>query len=281
MATWKKVIVSGSNAHLASVTASAGVLVGTNQQITTSPSTTFLSGSFSGSFQGSFTGNIQSATSASYINVVTDGTNATRYLTFVDSDNNPAAYEQLYTDAGIQFNPSTNLLTVGGNLEVNGGDITTTDTTPSLFSSTANATITIGSATSTASFGGTVVIAGGLDVNGTVTTIDTQNLLVADQFILLGSGSVANKDGGIIVQSAAAAGSGFAYFLDDTTNPRWAFSSSVASTATSVTPDEYVVSAKSVGGTWTAASAAPTYGGSTAGYGNMVVDGNQDIWIYV
>jgi len=46
MATWKKVIVSGSNAVLNQVN------VGTNQQISTSPSTTFLSGSFSGSFSG-------------------------------------------------------------------------------------------------------------------------------------------------------------------------------------------------------------------------------------
>lgn len=52
MATWKKVIVSGSQAHLAAVTASSGILVGNNQQITTSPATTYLSGSFSGSFTG-------------------------------------------------------------------------------------------------------------------------------------------------------------------------------------------------------------------------------------
>ena len=52
MATWKKVIVSGSNAQLATVTASAALQVGTNQYITTSPATTYLSGSFSGSFFG-------------------------------------------------------------------------------------------------------------------------------------------------------------------------------------------------------------------------------------
>ena len=35
MATWKKLIVSGSVAELAAVSASVGVLVGTNQQIQT------------------------------------------------------------------------------------------------------------------------------------------------------------------------------------------------------------------------------------------------------
>jgi hypothetical protein len=56
MATWKKVIVSGSAAELLNVTASSGVLVGTNQVITTSATTTKLSGSFSGSFFGDGSG---------------------------------------------------------------------------------------------------------------------------------------------------------------------------------------------------------------------------------
>ena len=52
-------------------------------------------------------------------------TNAAHYLTFVDSDNVAAAQETVYTDAGIQYNPSTNILTAGeivvtGNLTVNG-----------------------------------------------------------------------------------------------------------------------------------------------------------------
>ena len=49
MADWRKLIVSGSEAELLAVSASNGVLVGTNQQITTDPDTTFLSGSLSGS----------------------------------------------------------------------------------------------------------------------------------------------------------------------------------------------------------------------------------------
>ena len=52
MSTWKKVIVSGSVAELATVSASIGLVVGSNQQITTAQSTTFLTGSFTGSFKG-------------------------------------------------------------------------------------------------------------------------------------------------------------------------------------------------------------------------------------
>ena len=47
------------------------------------------------------------------VKTVTNSTNGTFYPTFVDSDNSPAAYEAVYTDAGISYNPSTNLLTSG------------------------------------------------------------------------------------------------------------------------------------------------------------------------
>ena len=52
MATWKKVIVSGSVAELTTVSASIGLIVGSNQQITTTQATTLLTGSFTGSFIG-------------------------------------------------------------------------------------------------------------------------------------------------------------------------------------------------------------------------------------
>lgn len=52
MATWKKVIVSGSNAVLNQLNIGGG----SNQQITPFASSSFLSGSFSGSFEGRFVG---------------------------------------------------------------------------------------------------------------------------------------------------------------------------------------------------------------------------------
>ena len=60
MAVWKKVIVSGSNAHLSSVTASAGIVVGLGDtgfnRIGTDQTNTVLSGSFTGSFVGEGSG---------------------------------------------------------------------------------------------------------------------------------------------------------------------------------------------------------------------------------
>ena len=52
MATWKKIIVSGSQAELISVVADNLLQVDTNQIISSSVGDTKLSGSFSGSFQG-------------------------------------------------------------------------------------------------------------------------------------------------------------------------------------------------------------------------------------
>jgi phage baseplate assembly protein gpV len=56
MASWKKIIVSGSDAELNELSLDTQLTVGGNQQITTDQSTTFLTGSFSGSFQGDGSG---------------------------------------------------------------------------------------------------------------------------------------------------------------------------------------------------------------------------------
>ena len=69
----------------------------------------------------------------------------------------------------------------------------------------------------------TVTVPGNLDINGTMTTIDTVNLRVADRFVLVASGSVRNNalgDGGLIVNTTAD-GSGSALFYNDV-GDRWA-----------------------------------------------------------
>ena len=56
---------------------------------------------------------VGTATNADHVKTVSTATNANYYLTFVDSDNGTAAYEAVYTDAGITYNPSTNSITSG------------------------------------------------------------------------------------------------------------------------------------------------------------------------
>jgi hypothetical protein len=54
----------------------------------------------------------QTVAQADAIKTVTSDTNASFYLTFADSNNISAAYEALYTDGAISYNPNANLLTV-------------------------------------------------------------------------------------------------------------------------------------------------------------------------
>ena len=84
MATWKKVIVSGSVAELsASLYRATGQPL---QQVTNLASTTVLSGSFSGSFAGNF--NIGAAEDGTYTDgLFTDFTIATPVGTAVDRFN--------------------------------------------------------------------------------------------------------------------------------------------------------------------------------------------------
>ena len=130
---------------------------------------------------------------------------------------------------------------------------------------------------------GNTAIAGNLLVAGTASFQNTQNLLVADKFILLASGSTTLNDGGIIV-AYNTAGSGSALFLEagtagsTGTYGRFAVAYDVASGVSTQAADEFVVTAK------TAASpppGVPTWGGAVNGYGNIHVNSaNGDIFIY-
>jgi len=387
MAEWKKVIVSGSQAELAALTASIAVKVGTNQQITTSQSTTFLTGSFTGSFTGDGSG-LTSVTATfpgtaktdlattdqiyindgankfvTYGNLVTDlagagagtsnlttgdsgdslaltsqiavtgvtasllgtaswatnattATNATNtavtdtttgtgpyYVTFVDASTGNLA--QRVDSTGLTYNATTNTITatssyanqalsasfastapysgltgtpsgivsgsvlaagsvqgsvilttngvssgnitaltlgttssptfvgitLSSDLAVNGGDITSTAATGAVFNTAATTTvnafgsattINIGAATGTTNIANNLNVAGDLYVQGTTTTINTANLYVEDQFILLSSGSAGESDGGIIIDRGSYASGNIAFGYDAATD-RWGF----------------------------------------------------------
>jgi hypothetical protein len=120
MATWKKLIVSGSVAELASVSASVGVLVGTNQQIQPTTGNTRLSGSFSGSFTGDGTGltNI-TATPTFPVVEITNLSSANRFFTS-DGTNSFTTYGNLLTDlagGGLSVVDSDSLAVNSGSLQ--------------------------------------------------------------------------------------------------------------------------------------------------------------------
>jgi cytoskeletal protein CcmA (bactofilin family) len=61
-------------------------------------------------FHGTLTGN------TTQVNTVSTSTNATHFITFVNSDNSTAAAETLFTDGGLRYNPSTNNFEVTGDI---------------------------------------------------------------------------------------------------------------------------------------------------------------------
>jgi hypothetical protein len=194
-------------------------------------------------------------------------------------------------DLGLETGDSPQFvnLTLTGDAAVNGGDITTTAATATIFNANAT-TLSIGSAATTIGIGAgsgnttvnnNLVVTGDLTVNGTTTTINTTNVLVEDKFILLASGSASGTDGGIIVQNAVA-GTGFAFGYD-TSDDRWVFQDSLANNATAFgTPTAYATTTQyGTAGTKPNDATGPAYGGATSGYGNMWVSTDTgEIWIY-
>ena len=70
--------------------------------------------------------------SATSVAVARTDANATHYLTFVDANNASKTQEDIQTDAGVTYNPSTNILTVGEisatTLDIGGTNVTATAT---------------------------------------------------------------------------------------------------------------------------------------------------------
>ena len=116
------------------------------------------------------------------------------------------------------------------------------------------------------SFPNNLVVDGDLTVNGTTVTINTTNLLVEDKFILLNSGSTNPDEGGLVIDEGNGEGHAFVY---DSDSSRWGFTASLSSTATSVTPDAF------------AAAVVTSDIEEYRQVGNIRVDGNGDIFIYV
>ena len=182
-------------------------------------------------------------------------------------------------------------IVLNGDLAVNGGDITTTAASFNIANSTNSTTaIAIGGNATTTTMQN-LTLNGNLQVNGTTTTTTSTNLTVADRFVLFGSGSNSNIDGGIVVQNSFSlgpgnkpTGSGYALFLDGANltaggSPRWSVTASLSEIADEATPDEYIVTAKKAS---VAPTSAPTYGSGSLGYGNIYVNSSDEsIWIYV
>lgn len=227
----------------------------------------------------------------------------------------PGAINSLYADTNVYINPDSTVTAPGftGSLEgtaswaannvlkftdgitENSIDINTEvflieGTTDQITTTSGNSNITIGFPTDVV-FPNNVTIQGDLAVDGQttftgkVTIVTSSNLTVDARYIGISAKTDVPIDSGIIVVTASGStppsASGYALYLDSLTSPRWALSSSVNLSASGITPDEYLVSVKTTGSILSSSAPAPTYGGSSYGGGNIIIDNNNDIWIYI
>ena len=124
MPNWKKVITSGSDATvktlLISDTADGDALIGNSNILHEGSNTTATNLTV-----GTAT-NSTNATNATNITTAADSGNAEHFVTFADSS---AATQQIKTDAGIKYNPSSNTITVGrvAGTDIDAGTVSVSD----------------------------------------------------------------------------------------------------------------------------------------------------------
>jgi hypothetical protein len=145
-----------------------------------------------------------------------------------------------------------------------------------------------------AEFQNNVIIKGNLDVQGTTTTFNTQDLSIEDRFIILGSGSAnmdTNLDVGIIFDSGSKDGNGMALYYDSSEN-RLNVGKGVNNRDFTASVDGADGTAFAVGNKGTNAGnivtvktnqTSPPSGSASSsfGEGEMYIDNNNDIYIYV
>ena len=353
MATWKKVIVSGSTANLAALQVdnltSGNVVIGggtagnltttaingTGNIVATTGATGLVhSGSFSGSFQGNFVGttNLPDLTESTGITAfiydgATTATVAVSGASTLSSNNitkwtGTAFANSSLSDNGTAITGASSIQLTGANSNLSGSfsgsfqgngsqltgitaafpttaktDLATSDqffindgvnkfiTYGNLLSDLAGTNLVVSGSDSLAladtitgdkTFSNNVVISQNLTVQGTASFQHTTNLEVADRFVLFASGSNTTGDGGIVVQQGTQ-NIGELYGYDSAIN-RWGFTSSFSADQSAFTPVAHITTTEFAASN---PSAAPLYGGSSNGYGNIHVNSSTgDIFIY-
>lgn len=157
----------------------------------------------------------------------------------------------------------------GGTIDLLTQDFTINGTSNEIETSISNQTLTIG-LPNDVTIGNDLTVTGDLSVQGTTTTINTSNLLVEDKFILLNSGSANPDEGGIVIDEGSGQGHALVYDADAS---RFALTSSLASTATSVTPDAFVPAIVDLNSSHLDVTEYQKNG-------NIKIDTSGDIWIY-
>ena len=241
-----------------------------------------LTGSFTGNLTGSAATVITNANLTGDVTSVGNATTLATVNTNVGSFGSSTAIPSFTVNGkGLVTAASTNVVVAPAGT-LTGATLASNVLASSLTSvgTLAGVTVTGTSALTTLTVSGDATITGNLSVAGTASFTNTDNLNIKDKFILINSGSSALADSGWVTQYNTA-GSGSAFYLEaasTSTYGRFAVAYDVIGTSTALTVDEFVVTAKTTAG---APSAAPTWGGTTSGYGNVHVNStNGDIYMY-
>ena len=225
MASWKKLLVSGSDIEVYSV----AVGVGSGQSITTLPSTTVLSGSFSGSFEGDGSGLTGLVTDLSFAGESGTGTVSLLSQTFTLAAGegiNTTAAGQTITIAGEDASTSnkgiasfnTNMFTVSSGA-VSSKDITLTAGSGIVVSTSA---FTLGESTTLSVDSGSMATYFRQDaysnVSGDILIASNGAATIQANSVALGTDTTGNYVGTItggtgIVSSGATTGEGIAHTL--------------------------------------------------------------------
>jgi len=159
-------------------------------------------------FYGAFSGNASTATYASTAGVSTSANtvdttatsaNADYYLTFVDTAAGQNG-ETLRVGSGVSFNPSTNKLSVGGNVQVGGNNIQAADGTTALTLVSATGDVTVAG---DLKVGGNDILASNGNTNITLTS-NTLTAFAGD--IKVGGNDIQASDGTTAVTLSASTG---------------------------------------------------------------------------
>ena len=151
-------------------------------------------------------------TTGNYVNDITAGTGVTVTHTPGEGSSPTVAIGQAI---GTGSSPSFAGITLTGDAAVNGGDVTTTAATASLFNANATTlniggaatTLSIGAATGNTTVNNNLVVSGNLTVDGTTTTLNTATLEVEDNVVLLNKGvtGAPSLDAGLEVERGDSA----------------------------------------------------------------------------
>lgn len=253
MATWKKIIVSGSSANLANLqvdSLSSGVVTGASGNLTTTPiagtgnivATDGAFGNFSGSFSGSFIGDGSQLTGIA-TNLSFSGSGATG-----GGDTINLKTENLKFEGGNNISATVTNNTVTYNL---GSSIVSSSVLTSnaqgqavlVSNGVSGSNVDLGLQTTddvtfnNLNLTGDAEIDGNLTVNGTLAYLNTTNTEIKDKYILLNSGSSDPDTAGLVVDQGSGAGDAF---LFDATDFRWGVNKNISATTGSANSEAHI-----------------------------------------